>query len=79
MSKWDDGARAQIVVTWKGTNSGHTFMAERRDGRVVYYDPQTGSNDASSYFKRVQPGTCQFCRIDKLDVTQKINDCCRRA
>lgn len=78
MCQWGDGARAQIVVTWKGTNSGHTFMAERRDGRVVYYDPQMGNTEASGYFKRVQPGTCQFCRIDKLDVTQKIRDCCRR-
>ena len=77
MSEWGEGSRAQIVITWKGTNSGHTFVAENKNGSVRYYDPQTGCEDASFYFHNVQPGKTQICRIDNLDVTAKIEECCR--
>jgi len=78
MKKWGDGARAQIVVTWKNTNSGHTFVAEQIDGKTVYLDPQTGSQDVSNYFSRVENGSVRFCRMDNLDVTNKILDCSRK-
>lgn len=76
MESWGDGARAQIVVTWKSTNSGHTFTAERINGKTVFCDPQNGSMDVSEYFKNVEPGSVQLCRIDNLEVTDKINECC---
>lgn len=79
MAEWGDGARAQVVVQWKNTNSGHTFCAEQIDGKTVFYDPQTGGQDVSNYFKQVEPGSVRFCRIDRLDVTDKIRDCCRKA
>ena len=78
MKEWGDGARAQIVVSWKHTNSGHTFLAEQVDGKTIFIDPQTGSTDVSKYFKRVEKGSVQVCRIDNLDVTNKILDCSRR-
>lgn len=78
MSRWGDGARAQVVVMWKGAPSGHTFFAERVNGQTRFYDPQTGSSDVSNYFKRVEPGSLRFCRVDNLEPGEKINDCFRR-
>ena len=78
MLKWGDGTRAQVVVVLKNTNSGHTFIAEQIDGKTHYFDPQTGSMDVTNYFKRVERNSVQLCRIDDLDVTNKIKDCCRK-
>ena len=77
MSLWGDGARAQIVVIWDdgfGVN-GHTFVAEQRDGHTYYYDPQTDTEDAASYFEDVIHGRTRFCRIDNLNTSNYINDC----
>lgn len=79
MREWGDGARAQVVVSWKHTNSGHTFCAEQVNGKTIFYDPQTGKTDVSAYFRRVEPGATQFCRIDNQDVTEKIMACCKKA
>lgn len=78
MRQWGDGARAQVVVVWKGTNSGHSFVAEQVDGKTIYIDPQTGSTDVSDYFGRVQMGSVQMCRMDQLDVTNRILECSRK-
>lgn len=45
MTEWGDGARAQIVVIWRGVPSGHTFIAENVGGEVRFIDPQTGAVD----------------------------------
>ena len=77
MALWGDGARAQIVVVWDdgfGT-SGHTFMAEQKAGRTVFFDPQTNNQDVSKYFKDVIPGKTRFCRIDNLETSSRISEC----
>ena len=78
MSEWGDGARAQVVVMWKGVPSGHTFFAERVNGKTLFFDPQNGSTDVTKYFDRVQPNSVSFCRVDNLQPSEKINDCLRR-
>lgn len=77
MTQWGDGARAQITVVWDNGENGHTFIAEQENGRTRFIDPQSGSEDASWYFSRVQDGSTRFCRIDNLNVTNRINDCCQ--
>lgn len=78
MQDWGDGARAQVVVVWKNTNAGHTFVAERVNGKTVFIDPQNGKNDVKSYFSHVENGSVRIARIDNQDVTSKILDCCRK-
>ena len=78
MQEWGDGARAQVVVVWKNTNAGHTFVAERVNGKTIYVDPQNGNNNVKNYFSRVEDGTVRISRIDNLDVTSRILDCCRK-
>ena len=76
MKNWGDGARAQIVVYWEYGGGGHTFIAEQRDGVTYFIDPQNGLENVSDYFEDVKPNCTQFCRIDNLQPSQWILDCC---
>lgn len=76
MSRWGNGARAQVVVLWNSPHGGgHTFIAEQKNGSTVYYDPQTGDKDVSRYFNRVRPDTTRFCRIDTLQMSGFQSEC----
>lgn len=77
MVKWGDGARAQVVLMWNNAPSGHTFFAERVNGKTRFYDPQNGSMDVTKYFERARPGTVSFCRVDNLEPSDKIKECYR--
>lgn len=77
MKEWGDGSRAQICFNYQDDNSkGHTFVAEQIDGKTYFIDPQTGDLDCKKYFDDAQSGSITFCRIDQLQPTDKIHDCC---
>ncbi len=75
MKEWGDGARAQIVVMWE-YGGGHTFVAIQENGATSYVDPQNGSSDVSDYFDYVKKGETQFCRIDNLQPSDLMLQCC---
>ena len=77
MKEWGDGARAQVVVIWKNTSSGHTFFAEQVGEETRFYDPQTGEADVAYYFQMAESDSVQVCRIDELKPSEKILDCCK--
>lgn len=52
------------------------FVAENRDGKVVYLDPQPDKEDASGYFKLVRKVSTMIARIDNLDPSDLIDGCC---
>ena len=79
MSQWGDGARAQVVVVWRATNEGHTFIAEQINGETRFIDPQSGSGDVSRCFSAVRSGYTRFCRIDDLKPSRLIKECCKEA
>lgn len=79
MEDWPDGSRAQVVVEWDGVNSGHTFIAEKIDGEVHFIDPQSNETDVSYYFDNVEEGSTRFARIDNLEPSSYITDCCKEA
>lgn len=76
MRQWGDGSRAQIVVIWRGTNSGHTFIAQQENGQAHFFDPQNGDLDAIRYFNFAVNGTTSFCRIDNVEPSEHILECC---
>lgn len=76
MSSWGDGARAQIVVMWTQF-SGHTFIAEQRNGETVYIDPQSGNENYTDWIDSALPGRTQFCRIDNIATSNLIDRCYR--
>ena len=75
MAQWGDGARAQIVFVWADAPSGHTIIAEQRDGKTFFIDPQSNDTDVIEYFQYVSMGKTRYCRIDNLDVSKHIKDC----
>lgn len=77
MSRWEDGARAQVVVIWKDTLAGHTFIAEKMNGEIRFVDPQDGNPECSEYFDEIEPGMTRFCRIDNLAPSEMILECCK--
>lgn len=77
MNEWGDGARAQVVVVWKGVPSGHTFIVENVNGEVRFIDPQTGDENCSRYFNRVEDNRTLFCRIDDQVPSDFILNCCK--
>ena len=77
MKGWGDGSRAQICVQWEKGDGGHTFIAEQKNGKTVFFDPQNGEMDASWYFDNVKSGSVTFCRTDNLMPSEKIFECCK--
>ena len=76
MKRWGVGARAEVCVTWNNTPKGHTFVAENREDGVIFYDPLDARRDASPYFDVLKSGETKFCRIDTLEPSKWILECC---
>lgn len=79
MKKWEKektGTRAIIYVAWEKTD-GHVFVAEQKNGKTFFYDPQNFSFNAKKHFKKCIKSLTMFARIDTLSVTDLIFQCCR--
>lgn len=77
MVEYGDGARAEIYCVWKGASSAHVFAAENVGGKIRFIDPQTGSTNCEGYFKELMPSRTMMCRIDQLEPSDLIADCCK--
>lgn len=77
MENWGNGARSEIYVVWKNSSSAHVFMCENINGVVRFIDPQTGNDDVSSYFTQIKPTRTMMCRLDELEPTDLIKECCK--
>lgn len=75
MEEWGDGARAIIRVIFD-SGGGHVFCVERVNGETVFSDPQTGEYDCSRYFSAINPNHTYLVRVDNLEPTELIGQCC---
>ena len=75
MKNWGDGARAEIFIVWDD-GGAHVFAAENVKGKIRYICPQSGTADCSKWFKHVMHKETKICRIDTLEPTQLIMECC---
>ena len=68
--KMAEDGRYEIYCMWdsaKGAKNGaHVFLAEKKDGVVKFFDPQTGreAGDIDHYFTKMQNKTVYAMRID---------------
>jgi len=67
MADYGPGSRAIVTVSWKDGTGGHAFIVENMDGRVVFLDPQSNTQDVGDYFNRIEPGTIRILRTDDLE------------
>lgn len=75
MQLWGEGARAEVYVEMR--NTGHVFVAEQRNGRTVFRDPQKGLVGCRDYFGDAVAGNTLFFRIDNAEINDLIALCCK--
>ena len=71
-NEWGNGVRAEISAVYISKNNvrtGHVFVAEKIDGKVMVYDPQSGTEVPERYFEKVED--VRFWRIDNLDMSDR--------
>ena len=72
-------ARAVVRVRWNSEDAwGHIFIAEQVNGKTIFVDMQSGEINVEHYFDDVIHGETSFMRVDNLDVTAHIKDCCMK-
>ena len=77
MKLFGDGARAEVYVAWQD-GAAHVFVAENRNGKIHFLDPQTGELDVEYYFEHVLSGLTKLLRMDNLETDEKnIKWCCK--
>lgn len=75
MAQWGDGARAVVGVGFSST-TGHVFFAIQENGKTRYVDPQNPASDCSLAFKLAIKGRTYVTRVDNLEPSEHIFDCC---
>ena len=51
--KFSEDGIYEIYCAWKG-GSAHVFCAEVSEGKIRFFDPQTGKDDASNYIQSMK-------------------------
>lgn len=77
IGKWPDGARAEVAITWKGSRNGHVIVAENVNGKIRFYDVQSGEKISSKLFSYVEEGKTTFWRIDNLELSDRGITVCK--
>ena len=76
MRRWGDGSRAIVGMTFP-SDVGHVFFAIQIDGKTVFVDPQYPAADCEQYFNRYVKGWLYVIRVDNLQPSDRITDCCK--
>lgn len=75
MESYGNGSRAIIRVKWTDRSYSHVFIAYNDDGKIRYFDPQSGKIDVKKYFKASNPRYTYMLRIDDKEFTELISEC----
>lgn len=75
MAKMPDGARCGVQVSFDNHN-GHVFIAEQKNGKAVFIDPQTNKKDASDIFSRITGQYVSIMRLDNRKFNDMVKKCC---
>ena len=70
--KQGDGARGNIMVTWKNSLSGHSMAYEVNNGKLTIVDAQVNKvyDDPDKILKRCQ-NSVQYARLDNVEFDKK--------
>ncbi len=78
MQNWGNGSRGVVRVS--GTNGGHVFNVEYRNGKLSYYDPQHNIQyDPARVFNHVNRNTVRIVRVDNLSIADNVRDMVRKS
>jgi SPP1 gp7 family putative phage head morphogenesis protein len=79
LSRFGDGSRFAISQNWNNprSNEGHTYIAEKVNGKIIFIDPQKNQSDVSHYMNNVRSTDGKldlyFYRIDNAFLNPKID------
>lgn len=70
--KQGDGARGNLMITWKGMRSGHSVAYEINNGKVVIIDAQIGKvySNPDTFLKRCEANV-SYARLDNIGFSTK--------
>lgn len=74
MRAFGNGARAAVSVKWKKRRAGHVFIAVNENGKIKYYDPQSGKIGYNG-LDRAKPDKTMVLRIDNRELTGLVSKC----
>lgn len=72
MASWGEGARAVVQITYKSGRCGHVFIAERRNGKTLFVEPQAynwykpSEGYLSTMSKHITMSQTHLMRIDNM-------------
>ena len=69
--KISQDGRYEIYCAWE-KGGGHTFCAERINGKIRFFDPQTGQNDYAYKLKEMDLNNIGIIRIDDKLINPKM-------
>lgn len=73
----DEGARFEVSIIYKTVgNNGHVFIAEKRKGKILFLDPQSGCIVNEKIFDISKEGETRFWRIDNAEPTDRCITSC---
>lgn len=76
IQSFGENSRAIVRVAWK-ERGAHVFIAETINGKTKFIDPQTNKTDVEINFSRAKPDSVYIMRVDNLEFTDKIKECCK--
>lgn len=64
--KMAEDGRYEIYCSWQHSTKAHVFMAERKNGVIRYFDPQSGEESAAiaHYFDKMAKNNVYCMRVD---------------
>ena len=70
VTRWGDGARGAVLVSFPFKNLGHVFSVEMHNGRPFFIDPQSGNVNAHSFIEMAS--NVQLFRTDNLELADTV-------
>ena len=72
LTELPEGSRCAIIIKRQDRKIGHTFVSVTRNGKVEFYDPQSGEKRGSIYNKKGARGYMAFYRTDNLELNDNF-------
>lgn len=73
--------KSNTPLSYVENHGGHVFTAIQHEGKTVFCDPQTGKiiHNPENYFLLAKREETYVVRIDNLELTDRVQDCCKPA
>lgn len=78
MDKEEDGTRIEIAICYKNQKKGHTFISEKRNGEIIFLDPQRNRIINENFFTKAEYNATMFMKINDLEISDRGVSACKK-